>query len=110
MSESQPSFTRISATDAHTIISNGNAAIVDIRDIQSYSMSHITNAKHLDNNSVNTFISSTEVTTPVFVCCYHGNSSQGAAQFLAEQGFTSAYSIDGGFEQWKLQFPEMCEA
>lgn len=104
-----PEFKRISPADAFNIINENDTAIVDIRDLQSFSMGHIKNAQHLDNNTVSDFISKTEMTTPVFVCCYHGNSSQGAAQYLAEQGFAEVYSLDGGFEQWKLQFPEACE-
>jgi thiosulfate sulfurtransferase len=47
--------------------------------------------------------------TPVVVCCYHGNSSQSAAQFLVEQGFTEVYSLNGGFEQWKVSYPQHCQ-
>jgi thiosulfate sulfurtransferase len=43
------------------------------------------------------------------VCCYHGNSSQGAAQYFAEQGFTQAYSLDGGYEMWKVLYPQQCQ-
>ncbi len=32
--------------------------------------------------------------------CYHGISSQGAAQYLVNQGFEEVYSVDGGFEAW----------
>jgi len=39
------------------------------------------------------------------VVCYHGNSSQQAAQFFAGEGFNDVYSMDGGFEAWKLQYP-----
>ncbi len=42
-----------------------------------------------------------EFDTPVIVCCYHGISSQQAAQFLIHQGFEEVYSLDGGFEAWR---------
>lgn len=89
----------------------GNDAlhVVDIRDPQSYSAGHITGAKPLDNNNVQDFIANTDKNENVVVCCYHGNSSQGAAQFLFEQGFTQVYSLDGGFEMWKLAKPEKVE-
>ncbi len=35
--------------------------------------------------------------------CYHGISSQGAAQYLINQGFDAVYSVDGGFEAWHRQ-------
>ncbi|GAA6134103.1 thiosulfate sulfurtransferase GlpE [Oceaniserpentilla sp. 4NH20-0058] len=83
--------------------------ILDIRDPQSYATGHITGAKPLDNSNVQTFIENTKKEDCVVVCCYHGNSSQGAAQFLGEQGFTNAHSLDGGFEMWKLAKPEKIE-
>ncbi|MGL5597426.1 MAG: rhodanese-like domain-containing protein, partial [Aeromonas sp.] len=46
-----------------------------------------------------------DVDTPVIVMCYHGNSSQGAAQYLLQQGYDEVYSLDGGFEGWRSTFP-----
>ena len=43
---------------------------------------------------------------PIVVVCYHGVSSQGAANYLIEQGFEDVYSMDGGFTQWALELPE----
>jgi thiosulfate sulfurtransferase len=51
-----------------------------------------------------------DLDAPLIVCCYHGNSSQGAANYFAEQGFKNACSLDGGFEQWKVMYPEACES
>ena len=42
----------------------------------------------------------TDFETPVIVCCYHGISSQQAAQFLIHQGYDEVYSLDGGYEAW----------
>lgn len=83
--------------------------VVDIRDSQSFAAGSITNSKALDNNSVQNFIAETNKSLPVVVCCYHGNSSQSAAQFLVEQGFTEVYSLNGGFEQWKMRYPQHCQ-
>jgi thiosulfate sulfurtransferase len=41
-----------------------------------------------------------EFEQPILVMCYHGISSQGAAQYLVNQGFEQVYSVDGGFEAW----------
>jgi len=38
---------------------------------------------------------------PMVVCCYHGISSQGVAQFLVERGFDQVYSLEGGFEGYQ---------
>ena len=101
-------YTCIDITDALPIIEN-NAAIVDIRDLVSFQNSHMTNAISLTNDNVQNFIDSKEKSQPVIVCCYHGNSSKGAAEYLASQGFKEVYSLNGGFSQWSAMFPDQCE-
>jgi thiosulfate sulfurtransferase len=101
-------YTCIDIADALPIIEN-DAAIVDIRDLVSFQTSHITNAISLTNDNVQTFIDSARKQQPIVVCCYHGNSSKGAAEYLASQGFTEVYSLNGGFSQWSAMFPEQCE-
>ncbi|CRR54182.1 Thiosulfate sulfurtransferase GlpE [Pseudomonas aeruginosa] len=39
------------------------------------------------------------------VVCYHGNSSQSAAAYFIQQGFSDVYSLDGGFELWRSVYP-----
>lgn len=76
--------------------------IVDIRDPQSYAMGHMPNASPLNNDNLPTFLENVPKDSPVVVVCYHGVSSQQAAQFLIEQGYDEVYSMDGGFEAWKF--------
>ncbi|MDC3332798.1 thiosulfate sulfurtransferase GlpE [bacterium] len=98
-------FERISIHQALTLINDQNCCLIDIRDQQSYQQGHIENAIHLDNSSAAEFIASQPKDTPVIVYCYHGNSSQGGAEFLASQGFSQVYSMDGGFEAWRVDQP-----
>ncbi len=83
--------------------------IFDIRDGQSFSAGHIPHAIRLDNENITEFINNTPKDEAAIVCCYHGNSSQGAAQYLFEQGFQEVYSLDGGFEIWKVSYPKEVE-
>jgi thiosulfate sulfurtransferase len=103
-------FKHINAQDLADKLKNGDVTVVDIRDQNSYFSGHITSAKPLDNSNVADFIANTDQEQTVVVCCYHGNSSQGAAQYLAEQGFKDVYSLDGGFEVWKVVQPDWVEA
>lgn len=96
-------FKRISIDDVQQMIDSQPVAIVDVRDIQSYQTSHIEGACHLDNNSIEHFLTATEKQIPVIVYCYHGNSSQQAAQYLVQQGFENVSSMDGGFEAWRVK-------
>ncbi len=75
--------------------------LVDIRDKASYLAGHIDGAQHVDNETVHTFIEQADPAKPLVVCCYHGNSSQGAADFFNQSGFKECYSLDGGYETWR---------
>ena len=75
--------------------------VIDIRDQNSFAHGHIETAQHIDNNSVASYLASADLKKPLVVCCYHGNSSQGAAEYFSDQGFEETYSLDGGFEEWR---------
>ena len=81
-------FQRIAPEQARQLRENG-AQVVDIRDPQSFAVGHISGSRHIDNHSV----------------CYHGNSSQSAAAYFIQQGFSDVYSLDGGFELWRSVYP-----
>lgn len=102
-------FKHIKMAEAKTLIDNNSAQFVDIRDAMSYQAGHINGAQRVDNNNLAEFIAQADKNSALVVCCYHGNSSQGAAQYFAEQGFADVYSLDGGYEMWKLAFPDLCE-
>lgn len=95
-------FQHISVTATRQLMDAGDVALADIRDPISYSTGHIDGALLLDNNSLGQFLESTSKRQAVVVYCYHGNSSQSAAQYLAEQGFEEVYSMDGGYEAWRV--------
>ncbi|WP_413736700.1 thiosulfate sulfurtransferase GlpE [Sodalis sp. RH21] len=98
-------FATISVEQAHQRWQRGEAVLVDIRDPQSFAAGHTPGAFHLTNDTLGAFMRQNDLTRPVMVMCYHGNSSKGAAQYLLQQGFDAAYSIDGGFEAWQQAFP-----
>ena len=97
-------FKRIDPATAQQLREKG-ATVVDIRDPGSFDNGHITGSIHIDNGSVQNFIADADLSNPLVVVCYHGNSSQSAAAWLAQQGFAEVYSLDGGFELWRTRFP-----
>jgi len=97
-------FKRIPPEQAQALREQG-AVVVDIRDPQAFAAGHISGATHLDNHSVAEFIRNADLDAPTLVVCYHGNSSQSAAAYLVDQGFSEVYSLDGGFELWRSTYP-----
>lgn len=93
-------FTEITPQQAWQMINEDDAVLVDVRDIQRFSLSRPQGAFHLTNHSYADFKDEYDFDQPVIVSCYHGVSSQSVAQFLVEQGYERVYSVKGGFEGW----------
>ncbi|HAV1389994.1 TPA: thiosulfate sulfurtransferase GlpE [Vibrio parahaemolyticus] len=99
-------FQHIDVQGAQALLEQGEAKLVDIRDPQSFAVAHGESAYHLTNDTIVAFMEDVEFEQPILVMCYHGISSQGAAQYLVNQGFEQVYSVDGGFEAWqRAQLP-----
>lgn len=98
-------FEHISVEQAYQLLNQPDEAaiLVDIRDPQSFTLSHPENAMHLTNDTMIELMNTVDFEQPIIVMCYHGVSSQGAAQYLIHQGYECVYSLDGGFEAWKRQ-------
>jgi len=77
--------------------------LIDTRDSQSFALSHIPNAFNINQGNLEQYLSEVDMDMPLVVCCYHGISSQGVAQFLVERGFDEVYSLAGGFEAYQQQ-------
>lgn len=90
----------------HEVLQDKTHIVVDIRDEASFSNGRIIDAFHLTNETLADFIRDADLDAPVVVCCYHGHSSQQAAQYLISQDFTNVYSLDGGYAQWQAQYPD----
>lgn len=74
---------------------------LDIRDPQSWQAAHVPGAVHIDNDSLQSFVDATDRDDTLIIYCYHGNSSQNAAAWFEQQGFSDVYSLEGGFEVWR---------
>ena len=92
---------RINVVEATFLLESDGVTIVDIRDRQSFEIDHMQDAQHITGNNAKDFINKTNKDQPLLVYCYHGNSSQVAAEYFSENGFNQVYSLDGGFDVWR---------
>lgn len=99
-------FERLSIEAARQIMATRDPLIADIRDAQSFALGHIPGAVTLNDSNLHQFVLDSDAQRPLIVVCYHGISSQGAARYLAEQGFHEVYSLDGGFTAWQQYQPD----
>ena len=93
------SYQRISVKDAKELIKE-DITLIDIRDFNSFSSSHIQNAIHIEDLNIENFIQEKDKNKPILIYCYHGNSSKTAANFFYQNGFQQVYSMDEGYEGW----------
>ena len=99
----------INIDQACELIDQG-AQVVDIRDEGSYRELHIDQAYNLNNHSLPDYLVKADFDRPLIVCCYHGISSQSAAAFLVERGFENVASLNGGFEEWRVNHADKIES
>lgn len=97
-------FKRISIDEAKVLIDAGGATIADVRDAGAHQSGSIANSINIQQDNVDEFLASADRDKPLIVYCYHGHSSQGAADYFSEQGFVEVYSVDGGYAAWSARY------
>jgi thiosulfate sulfurtransferase len=98
-------FEQIDTATAKELMEKEDVTIVDIRDSNSYQQAHIPSATWVNDGNVESFLTQADKTKPLICYCYHGHSSQSAAQYFSQQGFQKVFSIIGGFEEWRTVYP-----
>ena len=93
----------VSASEAQALISREQPAIVDVRERDEWEEGHIPGAVHLPRGSLESRIETVapDRERPVLLYCSAGNRSAFAAKTLEELGYERAYSLAGGFTDWK---------
>ena len=94
-------YKAIEPVEAHDLMQKGSITILDIRDPASFEMGHLENAQQVTGDNVEEFIGSSDFDLPLLVYCYHGISSQSAADYFGGKGFQDVYHLAGGFEAWR---------
>lgn len=96
---------QVFAEQAKALMDQEDILIIDIRDPGSYEESRIKNAVHVNDQNIEEFVQGLDKSKKLLCYCYHGHSSQMAAQYFIEQGVEQVYSLIGGFEEWRVSFP-----
>jgi rhodanese-related sulfurtransferase len=82
---------------------NGGAVLLDVREQAAFEAGHIGNARNVPGPLIAAGASGLErfKDKVVIAYCDSGLTSGSAARELARQGFTKAYNLAGGIEQWR---------
>jgi rhodanese-related sulfurtransferase len=94
-------FQRLRAPDvAAWLAQHPGALILDARDAAHYARGHLPGSVRLDGRNHERLLMREEKTRPVFIYCYHGNSSQTYAEMFSDFGFAQVSDLIGGWEAW----------
>lgn len=94
------SFECISIKEAKNLIKNDDLILIDIRDHNSFSKGHIEKAIHVEDLNIDKFLQDKDKNETILIYCYHGHSSQSAANFFSHHGFKNVFSMDEGYSGW----------
>lgn len=85
------------------ITASNDEQIVDVRTPDEFAEGHLEGAQNIDWNNADFSINvgALDKSKPVLVYCHSGNRSTQAAEYLAKNGFTNVYELDGGISAWE---------
>ena len=100
MSEHSNTFKTITAEEVNDFIKEKNITILDIRDEESFSESHIPSAIRLSGNNMDEIIENSNHEDNILIYCYAGISSKNVAQHFCNLGFKNIYNLEGGYTEF----------
>lgn len=98
-------FQTISHQQAEAMLSDNQTLILDVRDRATFDAGHIPHAEHVTVDALDELCAKTAHDRVILIYCHHGITSQSVAQHLVDYGFTNVYSLVGGFEIWRENYP-----
>ena len=94
-----PNPLEIAASDAHALVNEGKAVIVDVREPYEWRSGHAVPATHIPLGGLATKIKHLPKDREILLICESGSRSLAGARWLADAGFP-ARSIMGGTPAW----------
>jgi molybdopterin/thiamine biosynthesis adenylyltransferase/rhodanese-related sulfurtransferase len=96
-------ISELDSSRARDLISEGDPAIVDVREREEWDEGHLRGAVHVPRGNLESRIEAAvpDKSRPVLLYCASGNRSAFAAKSLEELGYENVVSLAGGFTDWK---------
>jgi rhodanese-related sulfurtransferase len=95
-------FQRLSARQAPAwLAAHPEALLLDAREAQHHARGHLKGCLRLDGRNHERLLMREPKERPVFIYCYHGNSSRTYAQMFVDFGFHEVCDLIGGWEAWE---------
>lgn len=94
----------LTPTQAHTMLAQGNAILIDVREANEFSAEHIAHAVSLPLSNLMESIQllNLPATRPIIFQCLSGKRSGQACELMTTQGIPNPiHTIEGGITGWK---------
>ncbi len=94
---------KTSPAQATLLMNREDAVILDIRNKESFEISHIINAIHIDANDIADNLKKLQKNKdkPIIICCQYGQDSVKVAATLKSNGFEKVHILAGGINAWQ---------
>jgi len=95
----------ITPSDAFKTINNGEAVLIDVRELKEVKLESIP-LDHVLNHPMSVIMDRLPYIAKdqnIILMCHSGIRSVKVAKMLIQQGYKSVASLDGGFEMWKAK-------
>ncbi|MCH8345852.1 MAG: rhodanese-like domain-containing protein [Chloroflexi bacterium] len=96
----QEPFSRISVDEAKGMMSDGDVAVIDVREPHEYNAGHVPNAKLIPVAKVFARKEELPRDKDVIFICQVGQRSALACEMAAAAGLTRLFNLEGGTEAW----------
>ena len=96
----QEPFSRISVDEAKGMMSDGDVAVIDVREPHEYNAGHVPNAKLIPVATVFARKEELPRDKDVIFICQVGQRSALACEMAAAAGLTRLFNLEGGTEAW----------
>jgi rhodanese-related sulfurtransferase len=79
------------------------ALLIDVREPLEYEMARIEGARLLPLSRFNEWAEELDPEVETVVMCHHGIRSAQVCAYLAQQGFTNVFNLEGGIDRWSCE-------
>ena len=102
-SVSRPMVQQLTPTEVAALLAGPNPPVlVDVREAWEVETAQVPGSAHLPLNTLPQQLATLNPSRTYALLCHHGMRSEMAANWLAQQGFTSLINVRGGIDAWSL--------
>ncbi|MBA3918862.1 MAG: molybdenum cofactor biosynthesis protein MoeB [Gemmatimonas sp.] len=102
-STSRPMVQQLTPAEVAALLAGPNPPVlVDVREAWEVETAQVAGSAHLPLNTLPQQVASLNPSRTYALLCHHGMRSEMAANWLAQQGFTSLINVQGGIDAWSL--------